>query len=315
MSLTFNGINEGGFGGYELTDQLLYNIKWFLDHNLAKNGAYGVYEYDDSGDLDESFYSDDESKLSQSIDERYETGKVWEGVGREWVWESGISLGSGAISPFRVSGVYVDGDFFSTSHTGINRFHVDYINGRIIFDEPKSSDTEIHTNYTRRSVYVGFADTEEFRVMMRNAVEDFLTDTLPSGTPNRENQIWFPSVFIEVQDGEGRGLQLGGGQIKTRNIIFHIFADNPQDRNLLMDWLDYQSRATFFMADLNNITFPFDEYGDIVSGVTNWPNMTTQNPWKKLRGMSMRSSTLNSLNSKIFKARVIWEVEVDFGGI
>ena len=308
--LNFKGTNEGGFGGYELTDQLQYNLKWFLDWGLLNRGAYSIYEYDS-----ESWYDEDESKLHVVPDERYEQGRVWEGVGREWVWESGVSLGSGAVDPFRVSGVYIDGDFYDKDSTGIYAHHIDYLNGRVVFDEPKSADDDIRAEYTRRSVHVGFADDVEFRTMMLNAVEEFLTDASTSGTPTREHQVWLPSIFIEVQTGKQRGSQLGGGQIKTRYVTFHIFADNPQDRNLLMDWLDYQTRSTFWMADLNNITFPFDEYGDIVDGTTNWPTMASANPWKRLRVMEGTLTTLNSLNSQLFRARVTWEVEIDFNNI
>lgn len=310
MSLTFKGINIGGFGGFELTDQLLYNLKFFIDWNLLNRGAYSIYEYDS-----ESWYNKDESKLHLVNDERYEQGRVWEGAGREWVWQSGVSLGSGAINPFRVSGVYIDGDFYSVDSVGINRHHVDYLNGRIIFDEPKNADDDIRAEFTRASVHVGFADDPEFRAMMLNAVEEFLTDSLVSGTMSREHQIWLPSIFIEVGTGKQRGLQLGGGQIKTRYVTFHIFADNPQDRNLLMDWLDYQSRTTFWMADLNKITFPFDEYGDIVDGVTNWVDMILAHPWKRLRVVDSIPMTINSLNSQLFRARVIYEVEIDYGSI
>jgi hypothetical protein len=309
MSLDFKGI-EYGFGGFELTDQLLYNLKFFLDWNLLNHGAYGIYEYNSI-----SYYDDSESQLHLVSDERYEYGRIWEGIGRSWAWETGATLGSGAIDPFRVSGVYVEGNFYPTGSVGINRHHVDYLNGRIIFDEPKSATDDIRAEYTRRSVHVGFADNKEFRVLMLDAVEEFLTDSSPSGTTSREHQIWLPSVFIEVSSGKQRGLQLGGGQIKTRYVTFHIFADNPQDRNLLMDWIDYQSRSTFWMADLNNITFPFDEYGDIVAGVTNWVDMTVAHPWKRLRVIDSNASTINSLNSQLFRARVTWEVEIDFGNL
>ena len=69
------------------------------------------------------------------------------------------------------------------------------------------------------------------------------------------------------------------------------------------------------MADLNNITFPFDEYGDIVSGVTNWVQMVNDHPWKKLRVIDSNSATINSLNSQLFRARVTYEIEIDFGNI
>lgn len=309
-ALAFRGISEGGFGGYELTDQIQQNLKWFIDWNLLQNGAYEIYEYDSV-----SWFDNDESQLHVVPDERYEQGRIWEGAGREWSWESGVSLGSGAINPFRVSGVYIDGIFNPIDSVGINSHHVDYTHGRIIFDEPKNSEDDIRAEYTKRSVYVGFADDPEFRILMLNAVEEFLTDSLPSGTTSREHQIWLPSIFIEVTNGEQRGLQLGGGQIKTRYVTFHIFADTPQDRNLLMDWLDYQGRSTFWMADLNNITFPFDQYGDIVPGVTNWVDMVSAHPWKKLRTIASKPTKINSLNSQLFRARVVWEIEVDVGNI
>ena len=310
MSLDFKGIGEGGFGGFELTDQLQYNLKFFLDWGFLNNGAYGIYEYDSA-----SWYDDDESRLHLVVDERYENGKVWEAVGPEFVWESGVSLSSGAVTPFRVSGVYIDNVFYPTSSTGINRHHVDYLNGRIIFDEPKDSEKDIRIEYTRRSIHVGFADDPDFRVLMLNALEEFQTDSSPSGTPSREHQTWLPSVFIELDRGKQRGLQLGGGQIKTRFVVFHIFADSPSDRNLLMDWIDYQSRITFWMADLNNITFPFDQYGDLVSGITNWVDMVSDHPWKRLRVTDSNPVKLNSLNSQLFRARVVWEIEIDFGNL
>ena len=97
--------------------------------------------------------------------------------------------------------------------------------------------------------------------------------------------------------------------------LMHIFADNPSDRNLLRDWLDFQSRAAFIMADLNNIIWPFDRYGDIVGGVTNWPNLATSFPGRKIRIQDATSRNLNSLNSQLFRARVTWEIEIDMGGI
>lgn len=308
MGLRFSGIDSHGYAGYDFTDQLQYNFKFWLDWNLLHYGAYNLYYYDS-----ESYYNDDESRLHLIDDGRYNYGRVWEGVGQEWVWESGVSVSGDA--PFRVSGVYIESDFYPSTTQGIFSHHIDYQHGRVIFDNPQNEDADIRAEFTQRAVHVGFADEIDFRNLMLEAVEEFLSDTSPSGTPSREHQIWLPSIFIEVKSGYQRGLQLGGGQIKTRNVVLHIFADNPQDRNLLMDWLDYQSRAAFYIANLNSITFPFDEYGDIVDGVTNWENMVNNYPWKKVFIQRGTSEKINSLNSQIFRAKVNYEVEVIFGGI
>jgi hypothetical protein len=314
MALEFKGINSGGFGGYDLTDQISYNLKWWIDWGLLNNGAFGIFQRGAGGI---SFYDTTEAELHPVPDERFPEGTIWEGAGREWVWESGVTVPSGEIDPFRVSGVYVDGTFYSQNAVSGGTFghHVDYQNGRIIFDNPQNPDGTIEAEFTTRSVHVSFADNPEFKEIMLDALEEFEQDLSPSGTPVREHQIWLPAVFIEVGEGRQRGLQLGGGQIKTRFINLHIFADNPNDRNLLKDWLDFQSRASFDMADLNQITWPFDQYGDIVSGITNWPDMATAFPGRKIRIHDATSRNLNSLNSRIFRARVTWEVEIDIGGI
>lgn len=312
MSLKFKGVNVGGFGGYELTDQILYNIKLWLDWGFVNSGAFGIFQRGSGG---VSFYDTTEAELHVVPDERYEEGRVWEGAGREWVWESGVTVPSGEIEPFRVSGVYVNDTFHSQIGASGATFghHIDYQHGRVIFDKPQN-DT-IEAEFTTRSIQVGFADSLEFKELMLNALEEFEQDLSPSGTPSRDHQVWLPAVFIEESDGRQRGMQLGGGQIKTRIVTLHIFADNPSDRNFLKDTLDFQSRTSFIMADLNQITWPFDQYGDIVSGITNWPDMTTAFPGQKIRILDSVAKNLNSMNSQLFRARVTWEIEVDLGTI
>jgi len=311
MAFEFKGVLSTGLGGYELTDQLIYNLKWFIDQGLVEHGGYGIYTLAEP----DSFYDTDETNLHIVEDERFVSGIVWEGAGHGWVWESGLSVPSGAIEPFRVSGVYVNSTFHAQADSGIFAHHIDYQNGRILFELPQNPDDLIQAEFTRRSVQVGFAEHKEFRSLMRESLIEFQTDQSPSSTPTREHQVWLPAIFIEVESGEQRGLQLGGGQIKTRFINLHIFADNPHDRNLLMDWLDKQSRKTFMMTDLNAVTLPFDEFGDIVSGVTNWPDMVDQHPFKKLRVVDGKMRKLDSLNTGLFRAKVTWVVEIDIGTI
>lgn len=307
MSLTFKGIGVGGFGGYELTDTLQMNLKWFLDWGLLHNGGFEPIILGD-----QSAIRSDESRLRIVADERYLEGQVWAGYGKEWVWESGVAIDA---PPFRVSGVYIDGVFHPVGETGPYAFHVDYQNGRIIFDIPMGSGQTIQAEYCHRMVNVAPADHPDFRVLLQAAMTDFASGTEPSGTPIREHQVWLPSVFIDVDRGRQRGLQLGGGQIKTRNIVLHIFADKLGDRNLLLDWLDYQSRSAFHLADLNSVTLPFDQYGDVVPGATNWPGMATEAPWKKMRILNGECRKLPSFNPNIFRGRVEWLAEIDFGGI
>jgi hypothetical protein len=220
-----------------------------------------------------------------------------------------------ADPPFRPSGVHVDGEFHPLGISGMFAHHIDYQNGRIVFDQPQDPAADIRTEYCYRQVFVTTADHPSFRELMLEAADLFAAGNQPAGTPAREHQVWLPALFIEVGDGHGRGLELGGGQIKTRRVAFHILADKKADRDLLADWLDYQTRTTFVMADLNTLPPIFDEYGQVTSGVSNWPQIVEAYPWRKLRVVDGRLSRLPSLNARIFRARAMWDVEVDFGGI
>lgn len=312
MSLTFKGVGVGGYAGYELTDQLLQNIKGWLDWGMLNHGAYNFYLLNQ-----DSFFSENESKLRATTDGRYPQNCVWEGVGAAgWVWESGVTPMSGGIAPFRVSGIYIDDNFVSINDTtSPYRFHVDYLHGRILFEEGQNPLSDIRAEYTSRSVFVGMADSKGFQNLMLESVEEFLSNTTPSGTVSRDEQVWLPGIFIEVQSGSGRGLQLGGGQIKTRTIVLHIFADTAGDRNLLLDWLDFQNRTAFILGDLNSMPQMFDSYGDVLPGTTNFLDLASQYPYRKLRITDGSCKTINSLNTKLFRGQVRWVVEVDIGGI
>jgi len=307
MSLTFKGINSGGFGGYELTDHLTTNIKLWLDWGLLHHGAFSRVNYDSY-----STFNDAEARLLPVIDQRYEEGRVWNGFGNEWVWEEGVSISG---SPFRVSGIYINNNFYDIDSQSPYSYHVDYNHGRVIFDIPMDPEADIRAEYCYRSVFVSSTDHPDYSQLLQNSIVDFASRIEPSGIPDRDRQVWLPAIFIDVNRGTQRGLALGGGQIKSRTVILHVFADNRSDRNLLMDWLDYQSRSAFIMADLNSMSYPLDEWGSPVSGVTNWVDMTNSHPCKKLRIMNGKVQRIDSLNPNIFRGRVTWDVEIDYPGI
>jgi hypothetical protein len=303
MSLIFKGTHSGGFAGYELTSLLEWNLKHWLNWALLHQGAFGTVRFDSANAVNPT-----EARLAPVHDERYFSGQVWNGFGREWVWESGVDW---AERPFRVSGVYVDGTFHPQGTSGMFAHHIDYQHGRIIFDQPQGSGADIRAEYCYRNVHVTSADHPDFRALMLEAAQLFSSGDEPADTPTREHQIWLPSIFIEVSSGRQRGLQLGGGQIKTRQVVLHVLADNKADRDLLADWLDYQTRSAFVMADLNAMSPVFDEHGQITAGVTNWLDLVAAHPWRKLRVMDGTVSRLSSLNPRVFRARATWQTEID----
>lgn len=310
MGINFKGIESAGVAGYSLTDQILTNLKFWIDHNLLIHGGFDIYKIGQ-----DSFFSNDEANLKYAPDGRFPDRTVFESVGRGFVWESGIAPVNGD-PPFRVSGVYVNNNFIPTTDTGKYRHHVDNLNGRIIFDEPLAENDIVSANYCSRAVYTGFADSSEFSNIMLEAIEEFLSGQTPEATPSKNNSVWLPAIFVEVQSGKVlRGLQLGGGQVKEKVIVLHVFCDTPGDRNFLLDTLDFQNRAAFWLGDLNTMPSLFDEFGDVLPGTTNFLDIASQYPYRKLRITDGTCKTINSLNTKLFRGQVRWSVEVDVGGI
>jgi len=309
MSINFKGLEQNaGYGGYSLSDQMLTNLRFWISQNLLMAGAYSIYRRGQ-----DSFFANDESNLRNVSDTRFPDRAVYEGVGREWVFESGVSIPEDI---FRVSGIYIDGNFVAVDDTGPSRHHVDYLHGRILFDQSQNPTSIISANYVSRAIFVGFADSRTFQSLLLESVEEFLSVAgVPSGTASRDEQIWLPSVFIEEQNTKARGLQLGGGQIQEKTIVLHIFADTPRDRNFLLNTLSFQNRSAFWMGDLNSIPPLFDEFGDVLPGTTNFIDLINTYPYRKLRIMDGTCKVINSLNTKLFRGQVRWNIEVDLGGI
>jgi hypothetical protein len=308
VSINFKGLEQAGYGGYSLSDQILINLRFWISQNLLTAGAYSIYRVGQ-----DSFFANEEAVLRTVPDGRFPDRTVFEGVG-SFVWEQS---GSVPADIFRVSGVYVDGNFIpATDTSGQFRHHIDYLNGRVIFDESVSINSTVAANYCSRGVSCGLADSREFEVIMLESIEEFLSNSgSPEATPSKEHSVWLPFVAIEVQSGRGRGLQLGGGQIKERVIVLHIFADTPGDRNFLLDTLDFQNRAAFWLGDMNSISLPFDEHGSVLPGTTNFIDLIDSHRWRKLRITEGSCKTINSLNTKLFRGQVRWSVEVDLGGV
>jgi len=310
MSINFKGIESAGVAGFSLTDQILTNLKFWIDHNLLIHGGFDIYKIGQ-----DSFFSNDEANLKYVPDARFPDRTVFESVGRGFVWESGITPVNGD-TPFRPSGVYINGNFVPSSSTGPDRFHIDSLNGRIIFDESRNANDIVSANYCSRAVYTGFSDSSEFSNIMLESIEEFLSGKTPSATPSKEHQVWLPAIFVEVQSGKVlRGLQLGGGQVKEKIIVLHIFANDSGYRNMLLDILDFQNRAAFWLGDTNKIPQMFDEFGDVLPGITNWVDLASQFPYRKLRITDGSCKTINSLNTKLFRGQVRWVCEIDLGGI
>ena len=187
-------------------------------------------------------------------------GQVYQSVFREWVHESGVPLDGTNLQeqPIAASGCYVHGAFrFTNDPTFPHK--IDYPNGRIIFDNPISPETLVHSDFSFRHVRVGFENRfnqqhiDSFlESTYRNNPETSLHITYPSG-----NFQPFPAVLIEIDNRKKRAYEMGNRSAIITDILrFHIWTLDDLQRDDIVDILDAQWHKRIPIIDFNRVPTP-----------------------------------------------------------
>lgn len=187
-------------------------------------------------------------------------GQVWQSPFRQWVYESGVPMDGTNLQsvPIIASGVYIEGSFRPTTDSTFGHT-IDFINGRIIFDTPKSSNLKVHGQFTAREVRVDFE--HQFNQQFRQGFLEskYMTNPLtsmqlvyPSG-----NAFPFPAVFIEVDGRELTPYELGNrSAIIEDTVKLHIWCLDDMQRDNIVDILTGQWRKSLPMIDFNVAPLP-----------------------------------------------------------
>ena len=138
----FKGINN--ISQDMLLNILEANFKMYLDWSFLKIGGWI-----DAEKPQETIYGNNAHyKLIPVSDMSYVDGQVWQGIRKEWVWETDISYDSTA--PITITNVLVNG--ISVPKT--NNFTINYPSGRLIFNNPVSLSATVELNYSYRFVQI-----------------------------------------------------------------------------------------------------------------------------------------------------------------
>ena len=297
------------YNKYGAEDILAHNLAAWIEYGLLELGAYTPITFLSPT----SGYTD----LKKSFDREYGgDGRVYEGFGPSWAWQTGVAAPSGLSSIFRPSGVWVDGTFYGPGH-GTYGHQVDYRNGRIIFDTAVTTGT-VQCEYVMNDVGVGFSDDQEYQRLVSDYADRFadIGTTSPSGlSANRKSErVWLPSVFVNVNGlNSTRGLQLGGGEINTVSTSCHIFAERPYDRSSLMNIIQDEQAKVLSLYDLNDDTLPFNYDGSLISSPVEYPTLavkTNENFWTFAYIKSAKTGTKMNLGGSYY-AIVEQEIELD----
>ncbi len=265
------------FYDYDVTDILGYNIKSFLEYGLLEIGAYTNVTLTSAN----SGYA----LLQRTHDDRFGgAGRVYEGYGPSWVWETDVIPPSGKAAPFQASGIYVNNTFYPTvSTSGQYSHYIDYRNGRVVFDSSVSANTVVKCEYSFRDIDVFLQDSPQWKTIRSSYLpylQEFnrISEVQPSGMASilKDRRVWLPCVAITMDDMTfDRGIQLGGGDIYDYEVRYHVFSDSSFANKRLSDIINNQAQKTLKVFNINNHTFPYRFNGSLASGALSYKQLSS----------------------------------------
>jgi len=253
------GLRINKVGDPNVTEQLTQNLIRYFDWGFLDKGGFVNINTNSIGPVANSSPS-----LFRPVNDPQfpivgNVARAWESRFSNWVWESGLTFGS---QPIYNSGVYLNGVF--TPNTG--QYYIDYPRGRIVFNTGIAKNTTVNANFAYK--WIGFHrnDVPQFREVIQSIFQvsdrDFVQ--VNSGVFNifSQNRISLPAVFVHVVPIQSfKPYQLGGGQILTQRVHFHIFTDNSYDGNNIADAIQHENFKSAYLYNIKNVPYPLDSFG------------------------------------------------------
>lgn len=268
MSNFFKGTSS--LSDHSFNEVLEHNVISYIDWNMLRLGGFSNVEIPTSGN-----FGGDAHQLRRVTDPRYTDGQVWEGFRKNWVWESGIGH---ATSPISISGVFVNASFFPIN----SGYHIDYPNGRIVFDSPLPASSSVKVGYSFK--WVNTVSSDQVPFFRQGHTRSFRIDeshyTANSGIWNRltDTRLELPLIAVEaVQNKTYAGYQLGGGQFVRPKVLLHVISEDKNANERLASILSEQAHSTLFMYDSNKMgkegAYPLDYRGSKTSNPLTYPDL------------------------------------------
>ena len=255
-------------------------------------------------------------KLLLTEDPSYNLGQVWQGIRKDWVWESGACYSSG--NPITISGVYVNNSFIPiTSGT----YTINYPMGRVVFNTAINKTSTVRVNHSYRFVQTyRSTDAPWFNILQYDTFNNTNPDIqqLSAGewAIGGNHRIQLPAIVIEsVPRSRSRPYELGNDNLLLeQDVAFYVFAETRNDRNKLLDIIRLQQDLNFILYDTNAVAqadkYPLDENGDLKDNALMYPDIVNQYPWRKCWLKNISLFELDSITPNLFRGMARGTVEI-----
>jgi hypothetical protein len=316
----FKGVTH--YGNNHLTNILETNLKDYMDWAMLKIGGWTEVANTQTG-----LYGADHSQLRSVEDPSYTNGQVWEGVRKDWVWESGVDysdVDENTQNPLQVGTPTVNGT------PTVDSYHVNYPLGRIVFDTAISTSSTVKVAHSYRNVQTYIADDAPWfnELQMRSyRPDDSQFDQTGSGewSLGGQHRVQLPAIVIEaVPRGTTTPYELGNGSLTIhQDVLFHIVAERRWDRNNLVDIIRQQSDKAIWLYDTNRAIaatgLPLDYRGERING-NNYPDLILPIAsggyrWNRCYWNNATVSEVDTLSPTLYEGVVRTSMEIVLGGM
>lgn len=290
------------------------NFKMFLDWSFLHIGAW----FDAQIPLGGTIYSQEnpQYKLLLVDDPSFNPGQVWQGIRKDWVWETGVVCTGG--NPVSISGVYLD-DVFTTAEN--LTFMINYPLGRIVFEESMQGDVEVAVNHSYRHVQIYRAnDSPWFNIIQyasyQNDNPDIVRMSEGEWSIGGNHRIQLPAIIIEsVPRSRSRPYEIGSkALIVDQDMCFHVLAETKNERNKIMDILRLQQDLHMSLFDTNLLSrddnFPLDYNGSLKLEALMYPDIIDQYRWRKCWIKTANLTEIESLHYNFHQGQVRMTLEI-----
>jgi hypothetical protein len=230
-----------------LSNILLKNFISFYDWGFADKGGFVNVRVPSSG-----MYGGDKHKLQPVTTPNYQNGKAWQAFKSNWLWESGVSVGS----PVSISGIYVNGTFRAVGNN-TQPYYINYPQGQVVFDNPIATTDNVTLEYTYKWLNVVPADGIPFFRQIQqysNRLETQFTSKKGEYAQLGETRVQTPAIAVEVTPPKSfRGFELGGGQWVYNDVVFYVVAETLSECSNILDQITFQNERVISLFDPNKI--------------------------------------------------------------
>lgn len=300
------------YGKYTIISQLEDNLKSFLDWAFLNIGAYTNVNRPTTNALSGSAMY----KLKLSSDPSVTSGRVWETSRKDWVWESGVSYGSG--TPVSFSGVYVNNSFYpAPSGSGSVGYKANYPLGRVTFTNPLPANSNVEASYSFRNVQIYKSNESDwFREIQKYSYDPSKFNNIKEITSNHRVQM--PSIVIELTPRTIlKPYEIGSTtNIIYQDVLLHILSENFSDRAILLDILLQQKDRPLMLYDINKVVnnnaYPINFDGTKNSNGKVYPELVDNNQYK-LQVVYIKDASIIEMNNygqNLFVGSLRYTIEI-----